>query len=676
MTEKDISSKKSKLLKNQNIDQHRFEKNPNVVWMDNHKGCLDLTPWIDGKYGGYRGGANDIYWPFNGQPKLIEEIRPVLEFWVKTQETPHALRRIKAYLNKLWKFLHDTARTEVKRNELRLIDINQALIEEHMGWLKTNKLAACAPTTNVLIHTQVSGNALLSLLAERFGNEFPDLNTKRGEPISYSALQRGTNKLKSISFFANEYARDWCLNYLSDIDNSPYAKVNSQPGNDPTNPAHQKYAYEQVIYRKVRGEDLPKLRHIPASFWKENFGFEQSPARKRNNFKLQGTNLAVDALRDAVIPCTAELAATAFLISYETGFIDTVKNFDITGRWYSTTATDPKNPKTSDPTDIFADRPKTHKAGDPPKVARSSGAYGSAFWALMRIIRRNEGVRSFLRGYLPTAQIDPPDRVRLTEAQDNMLLGVGSTYDVRAITSVDMTLLFRSIHRAAEADPNLTAKEKAEVAKFKWKDTRDARALKAHQEGAHIHEIQSILGHKNSSTTMKYLREVALRTEWFGIFAQASGITFDELKMGYGVNRTIIRARILQDGENLPKEVRKRIWSMTASGAYCTDPYNPPEEIGNLGKGPCHVQHCTACHLAVFVPRAKGALESMATKYAELTFLSKTTPPDRFKNTHAEVSLINIREGYREELFGDRLDDFDAVFIAKLAKLESFYKAV
>ena len=179
-----------------------------------------------------------------------------------------------------------------------------------------------------------------------------------------------------------------------------------------------------------------------------------------------------------------EIAATLFIISYDTGWIDTARNINIEEDWYSTDAADAKNVKSADKVNLYARRPKTDKTGEAPKGSLTSGKYGSAYWAINRILKRTERLRSFAEDKLANENLTHLERAHLIAAVRNPLIYLGSkAWDIQIVDASIMREFFKHhLKPHLDLDTDLTDTQKEEIAAFTWKDTRDAKALKTLEE--------------------------------------------------------------------------------------------------------------------------------------------------------------------------------------------------
>lgn len=575
-----------------------------------------------------------------------------------------AIGHFTTYLNSLMKFLHDT-----NRQNTTLSDINGSLLAEHNEYL----LKVAGISSRNLAHINSTGNNILRELKTEYAREFLNLVLPNGEAIAYPSVTKSKNKkIKDISLFANEYLYKFCLGYLKGIDNEHMTNIKPVKGDDETNVAHVLKAFEQLTFQRMQGIDLPVWQSVPIKNW-QTIGFERRPFNAEQKLICNGKT-ASEAV-EALFPDTHEIAATLFVISYDTGWLDTARNINVNEDWYSTDAADAKNVKSADKVNLYARRPKTDKSGEAPKGSLTSGKYGSAYWAINRILKRTERLRSFVEEKLTNENLPHLERAHLVAAVRNPLIYLGKLHWNIQIVDKKNIREFLKYHLKphVELDTDLTDTQKEEIAAFTWKDTRDAKALKTLEDTNDVYLVQQLLGHKDLTTTFEYLRARVLKKKFYEQFAEASGIIYDEVSNGFEINADIIRARFLT-GDNLTEEQREKLSGITISGARCSDIENPPAEIGNLGKGPCQQQSCILCPKAVFLPKEKRALSTFAKYYASLVVKADDLAPERFRNSvlEAEITALSI---YKNEFFGDRIDEFDEVYETRLKLLQEIREA-
>lgn len=651
-------TKKSR-LKNTSNNVVNLETNTRLIWNDDNTQKLDLSPYFEGKQKKF--SKQDKYAPFDGQPILIEQMQGAI---TRNAKQSRGSEHYKTYLNSLMKFLHDT-----NRQNITLSNINGSLLAEHNEYL----LKVAGISSRNLAHMNSTGNNILRELKTEYAREFLNLVLPNGEAIAYPSTTVSNNKkTKDISLFANEYLYNFCLGYLKGIDDEHMTNIKPVKGGDEENIAHVLEAFEQMTLQRLNGINLPTWNDVSQSDW-QALGFKR---RVLNNVgRIRCNNKTPTEAVDALFPNVHEIAATLFLISYDTGWLDTARNINIEEDWYSTGAADAKNVKSADKVNLYARRPKTDGSGEAPKGSLTSGKYGSAYWAINRILKRTERLRSYAEDKLATETLTPVERAHLIAAVRNPLIYLGvKSWDIQIVDRKNLReFLKHHLKPHVELDTDLTDTQKKEIAAFTWKDTRDAKALKTLEETNDVYLVQQLLGHKNLTTTFEYLRARVLKKKFYEQFAEASGIVYDEVSNGFEVNTDIIRARLIT-GDNLTDEQREKLSGITVSGARCSDIENPPAEIGNLGKGPCQQQSCILCPKAVFLPKEKRALSTFAKYYASLVVKADDLAPERFRNSilEAEITALSI---YKNEFFADRIDEFDEIYNGRVNLLKEIAEA-
>lgn len=635
-----------------------IDTNPRIIWNDDYSSKIDLAPFYDGKE---RLSKQDKYSPFCGQPSFIKSIERSLARFSKNKSRLDLMR---TYLYTLFKFLADT-----QRYDFELGDMTSSFLAEHSQWL----LKICSVSADAHQAMVGQGNGLIAELSVEYSQLYPQLLQANGEPIKYPTTNKSSNKaVKDISLFANEYIKNVCLDYLNGIYSNSMTTTKTEQGSDHNNLSHVLYCFEDLTYRRLRGEKIEGWSRIPAEFWYSQ-GFERRPINRYGDIRTNGASIS-EAV-SCLFPTGHEIAACLFLISHDTGWIDTARNINLDADWYATDALDPKNPKSADKVNIYARRPKTDKSNEPPKARLTSGKYGSAFWAINQLVKRTEGLRSFVEDKLKDVTLPQNERVTLLKIATNPCIYLSTKkWEVRLAEAKLVRDFFSAIvEQYVSNDPELTEFERSEILNFTWKDTRDAKALTVLEETNDVVVVQQILEHKSLTTTFEYLRARVLKKKFYEQFSEASGIIYNEVSNGFEINNDVIRARYLT-GENLTEEQRNKLSGITASGARCSDIENPPPEIGNLGKGPCLQQSCILCPKAVFIPKEKRALSTFAKYFASLTVKADDLAPERFKNSilEAELTALTI---YKTQFFGDRISEFEEIYDARVKLLKEMAEA-
>ena len=253
----DTLIKNKSRLKSEDSNVVALDTNSNVLWNEGYTDKVDLNPLINGVP--EKRKHFDVYAPFEGQPRFINEIRSALKrvVWKSTSPQP-----INTYLNSLLRFLTDT-----NRQGFTLDQMSSELLAEHRNYLERKyKLTSLS-----ISGLQTVGNNLCKEWHAEHSSQYPNLSTRNNAAISYPSVKVSKNKgTKEISTFAFQYVYDYCKAYLNNIDTNPYANYEILEGSDPTNLSHQLYAVNDIIQKTLLGKKFKPIEALPKRFGSTN----------------------------------------------------------------------------------------------------------------------------------------------------------------------------------------------------------------------------------------------------------------------------------------------------------------------------------------------------------------------------------------------------------------------
>ncbi len=356
-------------------------------------------------------------------------------------------------------------------------------------------------------------------------------------------------------------------------------------------------------------------------------------------------SFAGEILRDlyaAIAPTPLEVAASALIVSMETGWIDTVDGIDLTSEWFILRrGVDPDAAQKLDSVVLQSFRPKTGR------MVRAIGQAGPRFRAF-QVIRWMQGRSGLLRELLTR-------RRALLEAQPDSLATRqelaaiaqklrtpwlyyqkdGRGYAAAGRTSLALLIYNQivALKRIAvefipESRPN-RGELIAAIESLRWSDVRDAFATHVYDNsGQNIFLVQRALSHADPFTTRRYLRQRRQLRERFDAFRTVMETALREVRDGRPVDPTILylASNFRKFGET-DRERLKRY--RTRMGMGCSNPTDPETFLApTRPKGAvCAVQRCVLCrHGIVFAE----AFEGLADRHADLLRLRETTLPDRW----------------------------------------------
>lgn len=648
--------KKTKLKSPENSNVVAFGNNSNVITNLDYSIKLDLNPFIDGLFEKHSKGDNKFV-GYVGQPKFIEEIREPLNRYVRAVKNT----QLSTFIHSLMKFLSDHY-ADVYGSNFSVKDLSQALINEHSNYLK-REYKISASTLRTLYHS--SGNGLLKEIAAEY-SQLENLKGANFKVIKYPEIKVSKQKrTKKTSSFAAEYVYQQALQYLTNLDKNWYSQFNAENVTDGSSPNMHKHMVHEIMWRKLNGEKFGNLAKKDLKFWEREFGLDRRPFDPSQ--RLLGSKMQYPELEKHMFVHYAEAAASAIVVSYETGWLDTLRLINLKENWYTTDATDLDNIRASDSVTIFARRPKTEKTGERPKSQISSGKYGSAFWAINRLYNKSKPLREFAERMLKINTLDAATRTYLEKATRSPFAFVTTNHPAEIKHEFGRSTIAQFLREFIDVR-ELDEEQKEEVTNFNWSHMRIIAADREyHETNGDIFAVQKKLGHKSERTTSRYLDTHHLKSELYGVFSKVTGIVYDELSQGFNINANVLRARYVKE-DDLTDQERSELSGMTASGARCKSIDNPPSEIGNLGKGHCQAQSCILCPHAIFIPQEKRALKTFAKRHADLQHKANTLPPSRFFNSMLEAEIKGL-ETYKDIFFGNRLEEYETIYSDRLSRL-------
>ena len=209
----------------------------------------------------------------------------------------------------------------------------------------------------------------------------------------------------------------------------------------------------------------------------------------------------------------------------------------------------------------------------------------------------------------------------------------------RKSTFLDGVVNGLNAHRTADS----------QLARLTAGDFRDALAAYAYRvSGGMILYVMKVLGHKNLSSTQKYLDNSLINDQSARLYQTFSNALWTEIKVFGRMDPTII-ALCSRDGQAKPEQrarlVDYRNLKRSRIGVLCKNPTNPPRRIAPdfraNGKAMCHVQRCMLCleHAVVF----PDSLPGIAKRFAELEAIQREMSMTAFIESSFDEELVNTR---------------------------------
>ncbi len=196
----------------------------------------------------------------------------------------------------------------------------------------------------------------------------------------------------------------------------------------------------------------------------------------------------------------------------------------------------------------------------------------------------------------------------------------------------------------------------AAIEALKWSDVRDAFASHIFDNsGGNIFLVKLALGHNHVATTRHYLRQRRQIRERFDAFREVMEATLTEVKEGRVVDPTILF--LLSNYTDVTDFDRERLAAYrTRMGMGCTNPTKPDKHLApnHIEGSWCAVQRCVLCrHGIVF----KDAYGDLADRHADLSWLQRNTPPNRWLTSSLSWEMEAI-ELVRDNVFADQSNAF------------------
>lgn len=593
-----------------------------TVWCAGRSRSFDVLQYYVGK--AEPTGRTDKFFPFEGQPYLMMHLRTAIDGYASAVRGS-SLEKIGTYLSCLFTFL-----TENNQSSVSISDISSHLVVAHATWLK-NTLAKRRYRGQM--HT--IGNQLLTQLHARYGAEFPNLSN-HGRPLKYPEIKAAssTPRSKYVPIDLEPYIKRYCLQVLRKIDQNPFCHVMPMPGTDVMNQAHVLADYELWCHRWLAGSVSGGWVKQP----QRDFSFQATPRVYRASSRAKELGRAtgelwcggwVAEMRESLYPTSDEIIASVLLVTLEVGWVDAAKSFSFAGHWYTTTAKDARAPKSSEYVALTPQvRPKTgnllHSKAVHPRE-------GGAWWALNRIEKRTKRLRLFckerateLSQIVGAMDPDAPgyddqrlERDRWMALSEQSFIYV-SSFGAGSAVSASVVLwsnFLQSIPQNADFEiPNDLHPLFRDLCHY------DLRHVVAHRtlREAGLLSVQAQLGHRDLSTTYKYLQSHQLKHELFETYARVTGIAWNEITDGFILNQDVIKARFQKNGEQFSDAERRNLGAMTLHGARCRSADAPPKESGSESAEMCLGGSCVRCPAAVWNWHDELAIPLAAEEYTRL----------------------------------------------------------
>lgn len=198
---------------------------------------------------------------------------------------------------------------------------------------------------------------------------------------------------------------------------------------------------------------------------------------------------------------------------------------------------------------------------------------------------------------------------------------------------------------------NTQPSAKLQISKMTSSDFRDVAAATMYRESRYsMWTVMLLLGHKNLSTTRRYVYTRAGRQESHRLVAQVVGDAMDQIERTKAWDPVMTRASV--EGIQVDSAARERLdvhrKNRTYAGAVCNDPCNPPVDIDpthpNDGRS-----HCIQGHLCIAraCPKATAfndSLGDICKCVADLEWRQLHSGAVRFSTGSEEQDLENLRE--------------------------------
>jgi len=198
----------------------------------------------------------------------------------------------------------------------------------------------------------------------------------------------------------------------------------------------------------------------------------------------------------------------------------------------------------------------------------------------------------------------------------------------------------------------------AAIGRLKWSDMRDAFASHIYaSSGNNIFLVKQALAHADVGTTRAYLRQRPQICQRFDAFRDVVETALTEVDEGRSIDPTLLF--LANNYKDFGKSDRDKLFAFrTRMRMGCANPTDPEHHFApnHPHRARCAVQRCILCrHGIVF----SDAFEGLADRHADLVWLRRNTPPNRWLTSTLSWELEAI-EYVRDKVFAASAERFVA----------------
>lgn len=391
------------------------------------------------------------------------------------------------------------------------------------------------------------------------------------------------------------------------------------------------------------------------------------------------------ALIEACAQSAMQAMAGYLVVAIETGWLDAATAINVSSdKWF---VAQDANTGPSGRVLVVTPRPKTKVRLDHPSTRSRNSIYG----VISRAQARSKTIRDHLiarrEKLLAAGEAQRSNRIlylnRLIRSPWLYvpLSGASSEYGACALSSVWKIFVdLKNELLSSNAAAAWSAEDREAIQRLTISDCRDAFAARVFEKTeGNLFAVKAALGHRRTSSTTHYLRQLTQVKDAFSRFRLVTGVMLGEVGNAYNIDPKILMARCYPGRlRAISLEQRIRVTAIrTRLGTGCNSPTSPPPELSaNHAPGKvCSHQRCVLCQNAVFYPAEAGALEALAVRYGEVLFFYGMMPTQDFM-----LSILNVEkatlEALRDALFSEQVERFERLAGAVVEEMRAGIRPV
>lgn len=588
-------------------------------------------------------GANMWLGGFRGRPGLIGDLMPVIEATYSLR-TPTAIKNLLATLRVFWRFLDAyedwlKAKGQTLHSALRLHDISGVHLEHFSQPGPDDRWTAVVDSRARLLR------ALILDAVHQFELphvQFAALNSPRLSSVKRKdtpSQEEGLLIIRHLRAEVSAIFRRWSVaDQMAKEGRDLFPLIQHSNGKLPPK-FHATEADAHATYRALIqriGHPLPTAQEfrylMPRGSNLRSWWPRYDSARKFPN-RSEGDSVSWADCIAGLYPTSADIATCALLCLGRSAWNPaTLLSIDV-NNWWST--------YDDDHAWIFS---RKDRAGGALQHTISSKNHASGTYQIIRrLSERNAALRSWLSQQEDSSSLQLALRspwIGTSRASKNLIF----------VPAPQDTSTLNNWLKAHIETLNRQSATTVQVREMSSSDFRDIAAATMYRDSRYsMWVLMLMLGHKNVATTRSYGYRHANRQESHRLVATVVGDALGQISSTRRWDPVLTRARV----ENITvapealERLREYRDNRTYSGAVCSDPFNPPNDIDpnhpNDGKSRCvqgHLCVARACPRSVVL---NDSLTDICKTVAELEWRRTHTGMVRFSVGSEERDLLYLR---------------------------------